>query len=238
MPKEVQFGGDLKINDFISIRVLTLEEVLDMGYSEYEEMIRVITMCPFDDFIELSEREIDYRTVDDWDYFWGFYITNKSLVVKYLNILTTYDWSNCYALQNKTIKDLEKDGFVFDVVLYREMLSKIDKIYRYKKFKEKEKNFGDFNAVKYYAKQKRKKIERFLKKSKDGKTSTEKIVSFLCWNSPSINFINVTQLNMYQIYDGVDRLETTQNYKDIMTGIYTGNIKKDNIDIDSIHWMN
>ncbi len=55
-------------------------------------------------------------------------------------------------------------------------------------------------------------------------TNLQSIVSGIAWKSGSINLLNITDLTIYQIYDGYYRLHTIDDCNHTFTGIYSGAI--------------
>lgn len=100
--------------------------------------------------------------------------------------------------------------------------------------KEDEYAAGNDEARKFIEKLKQKN-ERLKDKVKDS-INLHSIISAIGWKSQNFKFIN--ELNIYQIYDGLDRLNVIDNYNYTMFGIYNGKIDGSKIKLPEISWVN
>lgn len=87
--------------------------------------------------------------------------------------------------------------------------------------------------------------KEFIKKLKRNKRNARKIaksdftladiVSGVKWKSGE-TYESIFNLTMYQLYDGLDRLQIIDNYENTMLGVYTGNIDTKKNDI-KVSWF-
>lgn len=81
-------------------------------------------------------------------------------------------------------------------------------------------------------------------KSKDDEDENDEsrlssLLSSITWSSNgAINPFNRRQLHVYDLVDGVNRTDKLLNFKNTMTGLYSGTIDKKGIDFQKIHWSN
>jgi hypothetical protein len=93
---------------------------------------------------------------------------------------------------------------------------------------------GNERARKFMEQLKKQRAE--TEKLKKPKINLHSIISAVGWKSKSFKFIS--ELNIYQLYDGYYRLGYIDNYDNTMTGIYTGNIDGSKIKLPDINWAN
>lgn len=79
---------------------------------------------------------------------------------------------------------------------------------------------------------KQKKIQE-LKKSK---VTLKSIISGVCNKSNTITYLNVLDHTMYQIFDAYATLHKITNSDHVMSGLYSGTIDKDKIDMEELAW--
>lgn len=99
-------------------------------------------------------------------------------------------------------------------------------------------NEPEFNPANERAK---KLVEMILKNRKSKPQKKEIInlhstISGLAWKSNSINIQNVFDLTIYQLYDGISRLDNIDYFQNTMTGLYSGAIDKRSINLEQINW--
>ena len=89
------------------------------------------------------------------------------------------------------------------------------------------------------------KAKEFIKKLKKNRRNAKKyikseftladVISGVKWRSGE-SYRNIFNLTMYQLYDGLSRLQVIDNYDNTMFGIYTGNIDSKKID-SKLSWF-
>lgn len=84
-------------------------------------------------------------------------------------------------------------------------------------------------------------IDMILKGRKEKPKSKETVdlhsmISGLAWKSNNLSILDITKLTIYQLYDGLNRLDNIEHYQNIMTGIYSGTVDSKKINFNDIHW--
>jgi hypothetical protein len=117
-----------------------------------------------------------------------------------------------------------------------EYIKKLVKIANHipEKSEEEEYKAGNDRAKKFLERLKKQRAE--VEKVKKQKINLHSIISAVGWKSQSFDFIS--KLNIYQLYEGYNRLRFIDNYNHTMTGIYTGNIDGSKIKLPDIDWAN
>lgn len=80
--------------------------------------------------------------------------------------------------------------------------------------------------------------KEYVRKKKSQISSLVNKISGLAWKSNSINIFNVWDLNIYQFYDALNRVEQIDNYQYTLHGIYSGTLDGSKIKINEIHYSN
>lgn len=78
--------------------------------------------------------------------------------------------------------------------------------------------------------------DRANKPQKKPVSNLHSLISGLSWKSPSINILSISNLTIYQFYDGYYRMENIDHYNNIMNGIYSGNVDSTKIKIQDNSW--
>lgn len=140
---------------------------------------------------------------------------------------------------------LHPEGFIYfgelsdDSVLTEEKFEYIKRLVKIanhipEKTEEEQYSAGNERAKKFMERLKKQRAE--VEKVKKQKINLHSIISAVGWKSQSFDFIS--KLNIYQLYEGYNRLRFIDNYNHTMTGIYTGNIDGSKIKLPDIDWAN
>jgi hypothetical protein len=148
------------------------------------------------------------------------------------------------ALHFNTIPFWHEDGFIYFEELSEETKLTEEKFYYVKKLvkianslqeaKEDEYKAGNERAKKFMEEQKRKKA--LVAKAKKPKMNLRSTISAVGWKAKSFDFIS--QLNIYQLYDGYHRFQLFDNFHYTMTGMYAGTLDGSKIKLEDINWAN
>jgi hypothetical protein len=149
------------------------------------------------------------------------------------------------SLHLDTIPCLHESGLVYfdelteESVLTEEKFDYIKRLVKIannipEKVEEEEYKVGNERAKKFLEKLKKQREE--ITKVKKQKINLHSIISAVGWKAQSFDFLS--NLNIYQLYDGYYRLGYIDAYENTMTGIYTGNIDGSKIKLADINWAN
>jgi hypothetical protein len=130
-------------------------------------------------------------------------------------------------LSEESVLTEEKFEYIKKLVRIANNLSELNK-------EEEEYKAGNERAKKFMEQLKKQRAE--TEKLKKPKINLHSIISAVGWKAQSFDFIS--ELNIYQLYDGYHRLGYIDNYNQTMTGIYTGNIDGSKIKLPDIYWAN
>jgi hypothetical protein len=173
--------------------------------------------------------------------------TNFQILLSIINQDAAYRELFFYALKLHfhTVPRLHPEGFIYfgelneDSFLTEEKFDYIKKLVMIanhipEKSEEDEYTLGNDRARKFMEKLKKQRAE--VEKVKKQKINLHSIISAVGWKSQSFDFIS--KLNIYQLYEGYNRLRFIDNYEYTMQGIYGGNIDGSKIKLADIDWAN
>lgn len=138
---------------------------------------------------------------------------------------------------------MHEQGFIYFDELSEETILTEEKIEYLKLLVRVANNIAEPKKEEYKAGNERAKL--FMEKLKKTKASLPKkkspinlhsIISAVGWKTKSFDFIN--NLNIYQLYDGYQRLGVIDNYHYTMQGIYAGTVDSSKIKLPDINWAN
>lgn len=230
----------------------------DMYYS----MVNIFLTDPYDYMVFLDDKGFDYETVKPFDVFcllFNDYIERlKSLsdTCTEEQLLTLFQ-NNIYFSAFKFFLGIEsffvvKDQNGNNVIGYgdSQFLMDSDTYDFVTEFVRKINGIPDSEKIypeDEWAKQilledEREKIKKQAKKRENNEEEINKnrlgnLISSLTWScNGGITPFNRNQLHMYDLIDGINRTDKLLNYKNTMTGFYSGCIEKKNINFNELHW--
>lgn len=229
-------GEDYKLNQSITMKHPTLQDIIDYGEEKYNNAINLFCMKPYDLMVELDDVGMDFRKLSDFDLFLKLiHLPMYQEAIEFFIGICKFE---------VLINEENGEIYLFDPFLE----IKIDR-YIYGKMREyvstlhfrsdkREFNVGNDIAVQFLMEEERTKRKRQANKpKKEFDSYLADLISFFCWNNTSgYNIQNVWSLKVYQFYDGLHRLYKTDNYKNTMLGIYTGNVDGSKINMEEISW--
>jgi hypothetical protein len=236
-------GNDYAVNDFMTVKHPTLNEIMEFGESKYYQLINPFVLSSEDLMVEYDDIGVDYSEVDNYETF-------LNLLKGYINQNIDFSWLINFSLSEKEIlittginddpvilkKGENRGKIIIDRLIYHEIsyfLKKINNIPFENKY-----NPANTATRKFLIKEARKKIEREKKKKKDTDSHLRKIISALCWkNSCGINLTNVWDLHLYQVFDGILSLNKIDKANHLIQGIYSGVVDSKKINSDDLSWF-
>ncbi|MBL4950986.1 hypothetical protein JK635_01870 [Neobacillus sp. YIM B02564] len=205
----------------------SLTDIVDMT----EEIYNMSISSLFFDKNQLENSQIELNKYSN------FYILVSKLIADPMYRMLFF---NGLSLHLDTKPQFHSEGIVYfgklseDSVLTEEKFEYIKKLVRIaNNLAEPEK----YDAANEKAKKLIEKIKKNRKNVKvPQKMNLHSIISSIGWRSQNFRFIR--DLNIYQLYDGVGRLNAIDNYNYTMFGIYNGKIDGSKIKLPDINWAN
>lgn len=227
-----------KINDAITIYQPFVGDIAEFGESHYWSIIADLTATSYDFRFQLNDAGVDYVDVSDFMMF--------SMVCQMLSpedtrlIFGDLDLNKFKLYGTEEDPFLEDDnGVIIDPVIYELIVSYLRDVYGLKR------NFrtsGNAMARKYHLEEERKQLERKLAADKEAGKKEESMlgaaISAMVNNTDfKYDYNTIWDLPIYVFLDAVNRLQKNLNYKNLMTGIYTGNIDAKKIPNSQLSWI-
>lgn len=227
----------------------------------YYSMINIFLTDPYQYMVYLDDRGLDYEKVTPFQVFIFLFQDRMKIYEQYLNTHPDCDISkelknDIYFKSFKfffnvdTFSPLKTDEENWIVVsdstpLFDEMI--YDYIYDFVKGVNGIPDIEKIYPEDEWAKQiliedERERLKKLAKKKKNEEESSNKdrlgnLLSSITWASNGgVTPFNRNQLHMYDLVDGLDRTNKLLNYKNTMTGLYSGCLDKKKINFKETHW--
>lgn len=227
-------GHDYKLKNKVTIKHPTLQEIYDFGEEEYYKIVHIFTCQPYEYMVYLDDVGIDYETIDAYDLFIMLYNSGMYLNgLKWLMDIDDFILSQ-YVKNGMVCLFSKKKDFVLDKFIYYQISEYLQKI----NFVNIKSQYNPANSItkKKIIEQERKKLKR--QKNKEFKSILKSKISALVWgNTSGISLKNVWDLYIYQMYDGLYRLNKIKNYNNVMNGYYFGTVDIKKVNMDEINWL-
>lgn len=229
-------GDDLKINEKLTLRHLTINEIIDFteehGEENYFSLVNLFIMRPYDLMDKLDDVGIDYESISEYDLFIMLYKTGE--YDENLKLLSGCDFK--VAIDNvaeKLVLYDEEKRVVIDEEAYikiKQYMLKIHHINLKPQYKA-----GNETIKKFRIAQKRR--QRKAQKNEPYKSQLFDLVSSIVIGSNgAITFSDVWDLPIYTAFTALMKTLKIQNYSHTMLGVYTGNISLKDVPKDTLDW--
>lgn len=228
------YQNKIAINDFISIVIPTVGEVID-NQMDYYSMVSALTSSPIDFMAQLDEIGIDFTEINDYELFvlmfQGIKDSDSSLIFGDLD-LSKFDIATRNEDGAMVIVDVEHN-YVIDNKVYQQIAYTLRKIHNLKKDNRKPAN----NAAKAYM------LERAKKKLKRSRRTSQPsqleslIVAMVNTEQFKYDYDSVRNITIYQFNQSVHQIINKVSYDNRMIGVYTGNISVKDLDQKDLNWL-
>lgn len=232
----LQRGMDFITSNDIIVKHPTLEEIDKLGEDKYAQIVNIFTARPYDFMVELEDSGVNYLSLTNYDLFLELISNdmemNYKLFLRDINELTPMiNTSN----DEIVLYDKQND-VIIDRMIYEEISNFIRRI---NMIQQKPPHTPNTQMMKQMliddmrAKRERSKYERKILKQSE----LSNLIRFVVWNNQAgYNYDNIWSLKIYQLYEGLISLQKTDNYKNTMLGLYTGNVDGSKINFEEISW--
>lgn len=232
--RNILYKSEIAINDFVSIRIPTVGEVLE-DEDGYYNLVQLLTAMPIDLMVMLDDSGIDYTQITDYDLFILIFSALKQcdthLVFGDLD-LTPFE----LAIDADTGRAIMLDPATerkFDRALQLNIANTLRKIHHLEKNIKKP---GNEEARKYMIERARKKMNRAKRQQSDSQLE-DLIISMVSTEQYKYDFAGTRELTIYQFNECVRQIIHKVNYSNIMFGIYSGNVSSKDISQDELNWL-
>lgn len=228
------YKSEIVINDFVSIKIPTVGEILECE-DAYYNLVQLLTAMPIDLMVLLDDAKIDFSTINDYDLFILMFNAIKQCDTKV--IFGDLDLSPFeFAIDEQTGKAVYIDPKTerkFDRALQVNIAETLRKIHHLEKNTRKP---GNEEAKKYMIERARKKMKRNRRQKQDSQLESL-IVAMVNTEQFKYDFAGTLELSIYQFNESVRQITHKQNYSNLMFGIYSGSIDPKTINQDDLNWL-
>lgn len=222
------------INEHITIRIPTVGEVID-NEDVYYSAVALLTAMPIDLMVQLDDMGIDYTEIDDYGVFMLFFRQLQHYGSEL--IFGDLDLSRFQIAAQEDSKDLVLIDVERDIVIDRRVHAQIAATLR--KIHHMEKNVrkpGNKEAKEYLLERARIRNAR-NKNRRVGSQIESLIVAMVNTEQFKYDFDSVLNLSIYQFNESVRQIIAKVEYDNRMIGVYTGNIRSQDLSPDDLNWI-
>ena len=249
-------GRDVKINNYITLKVPTVKEILKYGQNKYFELVSLLTSTSYQHLLYFHENGKDYRDIDDYTVFLlsisqitseDSYMVFKNLDITKLQLSTKNkenEEDNNINNTNNTFDDvvvINKEGEIvidectyYIIVDYLREMCGLERIHRIA---------GNEATYDIYIREARREIEIERMKKERGINTNSNIdiiyplISTLC-NSVGFKYKHneIENQSFYLLVDSANRLKAIEHAQNLMRGIYGGTIDPNNVKDKEINY--
>lgn len=223
----------IKIDERLTIKQYTINEMIDV-IEDYDSMVYLLVNSPYEIRASLFEAGVLYSELTHWRRFIGLFANNKTSVplckgfklffgLDISSFKIIGDENSCSLVDETTGYEIDEFKFIHCVSIYREIMG----------FENIEPIFAS-EATMIYA------IEREIrriKKKRNMSNITMNSQAEAIWVNLHVKIEDVFNMTLYQFNRAVYRIDKDKNYHGNLTGIYTGNIKADDVDFNKVSWI-
>lgn len=234
MSKSILYKREHKINDYISIRIPTVGEIME-NKSDYYTCISLIVSTPFDMMVQLDDIGIDFTTINEWDLFCILFkdLQNRDLSLVFGD-LNFADFQLAVNNQNGNVVLLNpKTGAVIDRAIHDQICNFLRKLLHIEKT---DKRPANEEAKRYLIDLNRRKQKR-RKKNKEDFQLEEYIIALVNTAEFPYNYETTLNLTIYQFYASLRQIIKKVHYDNLMIGCYAGTVNIKEIDQNELNWI-
>ena len=230
---QLYFGSPYIVNDYVTVRIPTIGEVVEYGEKRYYGMIQRITAIPSDMKASLWDMKLDWTQVENFQL---FMMLVQTLTPDRTSILFGgLDFSKLKPFRNNQNGDIvladKEAGVVIDKMIYLRIVSYLRKA---------------FNITPKVEKAANKMTKKVLIEEDRNRIKFNQDKPFKSFLLPLISAIKVKQgytkdyvLNMgyVEFMDDVARAQVIHNADHLLSGVYAGMIDVKKINKAELNWM-
>ncbi len=232
--RNLLYKKEIPINQFISIQVPSVGEILD-NEDDYYDLVALLTAMPIDMMVQLDDAGIDFSAINEYELFLLLF----EQVLKHRNTTMIFGGLNLKSFetaineQNGNIILLDRDtGVRIDRALHGKIADTLREIHHLEKNNRKPAN-GE--AMKFMIKRARDKMKR---KKKETSSQLENLITAMVNTEQfKYDFENVKSLSIYQFNESVRQIIKKVDYGNKMHGIYSGTVSAKDLSQDDLNWL-
>lgn len=222
------------INEFISVRIPSVGEILDCE-DEYYGLVSMITAMPIDMMVQLDDIGIDFTSINEWELFLLLFSSIKSRDTSLIfGDLSLEGFQPAVNTQNNTVMLVDTNtGAKIDRAIHGQITSILRKIHHLDRNNRKPAN-GD--AKDYMIHRAREKMRRRSKQVTDSQLEGL-IVALVNTEQFHYGFEGTRELSIYQFNESVRQVIKKIDYDNRMYGVYAGTVSAKDLSQDDLNWL-
>lgn len=222
-----------KINDWLSIAIPTVGEILDHE-DDYYSMISMLTAMPIDYMLPLDDAGIDFSQINEYELFLLLFPSLQSMDTHL--VFGDLDLRRFVMMQSEVnnqiiLRDVVS-GYVIDRAIHDRIAAALRTIH---KIERNNKKPGNDEARKYMLERARIKARR--RKRSEISQIEQMIVAMVNTEQFKYGFEEVRDLTIYQFNESTRQIIKKVEYEHRMTGIYAGTIDAKSMSQDDLNWL-
>lgn len=234
MGKSTLYETKHKINDFITIRVPTIKDIIE-NEDDYYGNIALIVATPYDMMVQLDDMKIDFTQINEWDLFLLLFnelrTRDLSLIFDGLNLR---DFVTAENKQNGNIILVNpKTGVKIDRAIHDQICRYLRKTLRLQK---NDKRPANEEARKFLIERTRTKLKRRRKQLVESQIE-KYIVALVNTSEFPYTYESVLGLTINQFYASLHQIVKKIKYDKLMIGCYAGTVNMKELDQNELNWI-
>ena len=234
MGKSTLYETKHKINDFITIRIPTIKDIIE-NEDDYYGNVALIVATPYDMMVQLDDMKIDFTQINEWDLFLLLFnelrTRDLSLIFDGLNLR---DFVTAENKQNGNIILVNpKTGVKIDRAIHDQICRYLRKTLRLQK---NDKRPANEEARKFLIERTRTKLKRRRKQLVESQIE-KYIVALVNTSEFPYTYESVLGLTINQFYASLHQIVKKIKYDKLMIGCYAGTVNMKELDQNELNWI-
>ena len=234
MGKSTLYETKHKINDFITIRVPTIKDIIE-NEDDYYGNVALIVATPYDMMVQLDDMKIDFTQINEWDLF--LFLFNELRTRDLSLIFDGLDLRDFVTAENKQngtfILVNPKTGVKIDRAIHDQICRYLRKTLRLQK---NDKRPANEEARKYLIERTRTKLKRRRKQLVESQIE-KYIVALVNTSEFPYTYESVLGLTINQFYASLHQIVKKIKYDKLMIGCYAGTVNMKELDQNELNWI-
>lgn len=232
--KSLLYQTEHKINEYISVKIPTLDEILN-NEDEYYGTIALIVSTPYDMMVQLDDINIDFTQINEWDLFCLLFNELQSRDLSMIfGDLNLGDFKTAVNKQNGNIVLRNpKTGAVIDRAIHGKISRFLREILHLEKNDKKPANE---EAKKYMIERARKRLNRNKKRLEKSQLE-DYIIALVNTSEFPYDYTSVRGLTIYQFYASLHQIVKKVKFDNLMIGCYAGTVNMKELDQNELNWI-
>lgn len=228
------FKDSIHINDFIEVRIPTVEQILQ-NEDQYYGIVSSLVATPFDMMVQLDDIGIDFTKIDDYELFLITFQTIRSQDVSLIfGDLDLSGFELAINEENQTVVLLNKDtGVIIDKSIAFQIAQALRKIHHLERNRRKA---GNDEARKFLIERARAKLKRQQRKGHNSQLEPL-IIAMVNTEQYKYNYEETKALSIFQFNESVVQIVKKIDYMNKMHGVYSGTVSVKDLKQEDLNWL-